>query len=125
MSDVDQYCANLAACRRMADNSSDALEKRKWLEMAESWRLLMLCHDVLPVGQNTDTATPVGHRSLPLHEVLSRIMGLSSMINIPSIRQWLIRKAWFLIAFVFPHQERPDAIKPPIPGSLDRRGDRV
>jgi len=43
MSEADDYRAALAACRRMAEKTSDMLEKNAWLDMAESWRLLLIC----------------------------------------------------------------------------------
>ena len=51
LSEVDDYRANLAICRRMSDKSFDA-EKRAWLDMAESWRLLILGSEGLPFEEN-------------------------------------------------------------------------
>jgi hypothetical protein len=93
MFEIAKYRANVATCRRMADQSSDALEKRKWLEMAESWRLLLICSDVLPVKENNDAATSTGHPGSPRPAVLSRITAPRSMINILRMREWLTRKA--------------------------------
>ena len=42
MSDADNYRANLAACWQRAEKTPDELEKRAWLEMGESWRLLII-----------------------------------------------------------------------------------
>jgi hypothetical protein len=42
MSEAESYRTNLAMCWRMAEKASDELEKRTWLEMAESWRLLVI-----------------------------------------------------------------------------------
>jgi hypothetical protein len=95
MSDADNYRANVAACRRRADESSEASEKRAWLDMAESWRLLLICSEVLPVRENTEAAAPARNRTLPWPEVLTRIVGPGSMIRIPRMREWLTRKAWF------------------------------
>ena len=52
LSEVDDYRANLAICRRMSGKSFDA-EKRAWLDMAESWRLLILSEG-LPYEENID-----------------------------------------------------------------------
>jgi len=51
MSEVDDYRANLATCQCMAAKSSDAVEKRAWLHMAETWRVLIICREEFPVGK--------------------------------------------------------------------------
>jgi len=43
MSEVDDYRAALALCRRKAERASNKLEKNAWLDMAESWKLLIIC----------------------------------------------------------------------------------
>jgi len=53
LSEVDDYRANLAMCRRMSDKSFDA-EKRAWVDMAQSWRLLILCSEELSFEENID-----------------------------------------------------------------------
>jgi hypothetical protein len=52
MSEADGYRANLAMCWRMAEKTSDELEKRAWLEMAESWRLLIISDCGNPIGDD-------------------------------------------------------------------------
>ena len=42
MAETDDYRGNLAACWRMAEKASNEVEKRAWLEMAESWKLLII-----------------------------------------------------------------------------------
>jgi hypothetical protein len=51
MSEADGYRANLATCWRMAEKS-DELGKRAWLEMAESWRLLIISDCGSPIGDD-------------------------------------------------------------------------
>ena len=51
MFENDEYRANLAVCRRMADKAQNEREKRAWLEMAESWRLLIICDDVIDASE--------------------------------------------------------------------------
>ena len=41
MAETDDY-RGLAACWRMAEKASNEVEKRAWLEMAESWKLLII-----------------------------------------------------------------------------------
>jgi hypothetical protein len=38
----DAYRANLEVCRRMARGAPNEQQKRAWLDMAESWRLLII-----------------------------------------------------------------------------------
>jgi hypothetical protein len=40
---VNEYRANAADCRRMADSTKNALEKDMWRDMSESW-LGMIAH---------------------------------------------------------------------------------
>jgi len=42
VSEVDAFRANLEACRQMARRAADQHDRRAWLDMAESWRLLIL-----------------------------------------------------------------------------------
>jgi hypothetical protein len=51
MSEADDYRANLAVCWRMADKAPNEREKRAWLDMAESWRLL-----IWSTGEEFDSA---------------------------------------------------------------------
>ena len=37
MNSSDEFRANAAECRRMADATKNAGDKRRWLQMAESW----------------------------------------------------------------------------------------
>jgi hypothetical protein len=37
VSKVDEYRANAAECRRMADATKNAREKQMWRDMSESW----------------------------------------------------------------------------------------
>jgi hypothetical protein len=37
MSKANEYRANAAECRRMADSTKNALEKHMWRDMSESW----------------------------------------------------------------------------------------
>ena len=37
VSNVDEYRANAAGCRRMADGTKNAREKHIWRDMSESW----------------------------------------------------------------------------------------
>jgi hypothetical protein len=37
MSKMSEYRANAAECRRMADETKNALERRMWCDMSESW----------------------------------------------------------------------------------------
>jgi hypothetical protein len=60
MSDADNYRANLAVCWQSAEKTSDELERRAWLEMAESWRLLVITDS----GSSTVEDFAVGSREL-------------------------------------------------------------
>ena len=42
MAETDDYRGHLAACWRMAEKASNEVEKRAWLDMAESWKLLII-----------------------------------------------------------------------------------
>jgi len=42
VSKANEYRANAAECRRRAENTKDAPQKRMWREMSESW-LGMIC----------------------------------------------------------------------------------
>jgi hypothetical protein len=44
LSEVDAFRANLEVCRHMARRAADQQEKGSWLDMAESWRLLILTY---------------------------------------------------------------------------------
>jgi hypothetical protein len=60
MSDADNYRANFAVCWQRAEKTSDELERRAWLEMAESWRLLI----VTDSGSSTVEDFAAGSRGL-------------------------------------------------------------
>jgi hypothetical protein len=53
LSEVDDYRANLAVCWRMSNKSFDA-ERRAWLDMGESWKLLIISSEALPFEENID-----------------------------------------------------------------------
>jgi hypothetical protein len=44
VSEVDAFRANLEVCWHMARRAADQQEKGSWLDMAESWRLLILTY---------------------------------------------------------------------------------
>ena len=44
VSEVDAFRANLEVCRHMARRAADRQEKSSWLDMAKSWRLLILTY---------------------------------------------------------------------------------
>jgi hypothetical protein len=67
MPEADQYRANLTACRRMADKSQDEREKRAWLDMAESWRLLMITAVGRLAGEQFDAAWGFPAEDHPRH----------------------------------------------------------
>ena len=54
--DDRQYRTALEVCRRMAEKTSNNLEKNAWLNMAESWRLLIICHSH-PINEDFNAAT--------------------------------------------------------------------
>jgi hypothetical protein len=56
---ADAYRANLEACRRMARHAPNQQEKGAWLDMAESWRLLIIT-DPRSAGEGFDV-TVRGH----------------------------------------------------------------
>jgi hypothetical protein len=60
MSEAEDYRVALELCRRMAQKTSNTLEKTTWLDMAEAWRLLIICRstdgDFNPAGQGVDMA---------------------------------------------------------------------
>lgn len=43
MNEADQYRANAAECRRMAEIAPNESDKQAWLDMAKSWSLLTMC----------------------------------------------------------------------------------
>ena len=63
MSKADDYRANLAVCWRMADKAPNEREKRAWLDMAESWRLL-----IWSTGEEFDSAAQ-GHGTGPFNPI--------------------------------------------------------
>jgi hypothetical protein len=60
MSEADDYRANLAVCWRMADKAPNEREKRAWLDMAESWKLLIITDHRWSTGEEFDSAAQ-GH----------------------------------------------------------------
>jgi hypothetical protein len=76
MSEAD-HRANLEVCRRMAAKASDELEKRAWLDMAESWRLLIITGNQRSTSEDYNTPSPGG----------------SDVIYITSLRRWLMQQA--------------------------------
>ena len=57
MAETDDYRGNLAACWRMAEKASNEVEKRAWLEMAESWKLLIISSYEGPTSKDFETAS--------------------------------------------------------------------
>jgi hypothetical protein len=53
--EVEVYRANLEACRRMARDAPNHHDKCAWLDMAESWRLLMITNQ-RSAGEGFDVA---------------------------------------------------------------------
>ena len=43
MNEADQYRANAAECRRMAEIAPNESDKQAWLDMAKSWSFLTMC----------------------------------------------------------------------------------
>jgi hypothetical protein len=112
MPEIDDYRANLAVCYRMAAKAFDALEKRAWLDMAESWKLLiicreelLICREELPLGENIDAATRAWPRSLQWPE-FGRLFGGLSSISIPRVREWLMSSSSLLSSLAA--ERRPD-----------------
>jgi hypothetical protein len=56
MAETDDYRGNLAACWRMAEKASSEVEKRAWLEMAESWKLLIISGYEGAIGKDFENA---------------------------------------------------------------------
>ena len=67
MDEIAALRANLEMCWRMARNASNQDERRSWLDMAESWRLLILTYP--PRGERYDIAAP-SKRELELGELI-------------------------------------------------------
>jgi hypothetical protein len=65
LSEVDAYRANLEVCRHMARRAADQQEKRSWLDMAESWRLLILTYRASCEESLVSAVGPEKGRSLP------------------------------------------------------------
>jgi hypothetical protein len=59
----EDYRANLEVCRRMAERAPNGVEKRAWLDMAESWRVLLIAHQQSSTDQNLDPP-PSGDRAI-------------------------------------------------------------
>ena len=53
MSEAEDYRANLEVCRRMAEKAPND-EKRAWLDMAESWKILFITHQQSSTDQDFD-----------------------------------------------------------------------
>jgi hypothetical protein len=54
MSEIRDNRANLSLCWRMAEQAPSELERRAWLDMAESWRLLVITDDPWSIGDLFD-----------------------------------------------------------------------
>jgi len=67
MSEVDEYRANLAVCWWMANKATNEQEKRAWLDMAESWKLLIIT-DHGSTGEEFDSAAQ-GHGTGPFNPI--------------------------------------------------------
>ncbi len=73
------YRANLEACWRMAAKTPHELERRAWLDLAASWRLLIITEGRCSTGEDDfdadERSPPSGHRV------------------ITNVRRWLARQA--------------------------------
>jgi hypothetical protein len=79
------YRANLEACWRMAAKTPDELEKRAWLDMAASWKLLIITEHGCSTGEDFDAY----ERSSPSDR---------GVINVTDVGRWLARQAERCIA---------------------------
>jgi hypothetical protein len=61
MSEATEYRANLTVCRQMADKAPNEQDKRAWLDLAESWRLLIVAGHQ-DIDREELTAAPDGQR---------------------------------------------------------------
>ena len=66
MSDSAQYRAHAAECQRMADQSKDLDDKRRWLEMAERWMRM-----IAAPAQSADDAFDEQEHTLGTHQAKS------------------------------------------------------
>jgi hypothetical protein len=65
MSEADDYRASLEVCWRMAAKATNERERRAWLDMAESWKLLVITADYAdPPAAQTATAKGPFRRSI-------------------------------------------------------------
>lgn len=67
-SEVDAFRANLELCRQMARRAADLRETRAWLDLAESWRLLILTWSS-SCEQHDAPANGYGKGCLPQNEL--------------------------------------------------------
>ena len=90
MSEIDEYRANLAVCWRMANKAPNEQEKRAWLDMAESWRLLIITGDQRSTGEQFDGVAH-GHRTGPFNPIPD-VRKASLFVQ---LRLRLFRRRWF------------------------------
>ena len=63
MSEAEDYRANLEVCRRMAEKAPNELEKRAWLDMAKSWKILFITRQQSSTDQDFDPPSS-GNRAI-------------------------------------------------------------
>ena len=90
MSEVDEYRANLAVCWRMANKAPNEQEKRAWLDMAESWRLLIITDQQWSTGEQFDSA-PRGYGTgalKPIPDVWKASLFVQLRPRLFRLRRW-------------------------------------
>ena len=89
MAETDDYRGNLAACWRMAEKASNEVEKRAWLEMAESWKLLIISGYEGIASKDFETAShEIDRRGRPRRRGTGRSFALSRALD--GCPVWLI-----------------------------------
>jgi len=90
MSEIDEYRANLAVCWRMANKAPNEQEKRAWLDMAESWRLLIITDDQRSADEQFDGVAH-GYSTGPFNPIPD-VRKASLFVQ---LRLELFRRRWF------------------------------
>jgi hypothetical protein len=111
MSESDYCRANLEVCWRMAEKTPNELEKRAWLDMAESWRLLIAVGDRPSTGEDSVAVRPSPSSGDRIMQVGSVICWVRRQLPYLSVYRAMVReKAANFLDLLFDsndHQREP------------------
>jgi len=122
MSEADQYRANMTVCRQMADKAPNEQDKRAWLDLAESWRLLVIARDE-GIAREDLTGASYGQR-IDLFSALSEgswkeaLVGLFSGLTRGLVRPVEARVP--ILSEIFPQLAKHAEVSSRIPGLTHR-----